>query len=574
MTVTSTLTRKEFIGTGVATEFDLSPMRVFSAAELRVTVNGAVLPSFTFVADGNGSGEVLITPAPANLATVVVEANPAFTQQIDFENEGPYLPETQNEGLDRSVARDLVLKAGVDRSVRVDSGSAPIAPLTPVPGQFLTWISADQIGSSSGTGADAGLRTDLAQPDGAELVGFGSKSLGFYINVIKPVEYYGAIGDGMAYDSAAINLACATDNRVVFRPDKTYRINQSLPLATDRKFIGEGAIILVDANVPAVTNTTGASVLFAEMENLILRANQNIAASCLALVDTSWSKFRNIRQDRAVGGAGFAYFVRLLGSVSACYWNKFFDVVGTALTVGGFRISGGSNDNRFYDAHMVNHISGYPTERGLWVENGANNAFFGLTLEAIWNAVGQTHGVYFDTQSVGTVIESLRTEGATGTDAANGYAVHWAGQANSIKGHRLLGLQGYTGDPFQNGHNWSGITGISGAGAAYGVHGSQFNLPHLNGGPLVDPGSIAYDPIDGQVKVFRDSARTLTCSPAISDQNMNNKRVDNCQLIALADGISVPAAVAGQAILFVDSADGDLKVRFGDGLIKAVAFDT
>jgi len=172
LTVISTLTRKEFIGTGVATEFDLSPMRVFSAAELTVTVNGAALSSFTFVADGAGSGEVLITPAPANLATVVIEANPAFTQQIDFENEGPYLPETQNEGLDRSVARDLVLKAGVDRSVRVDSGSDPIAPLTPVPGQFLAWTSGGQIGSSSGTGADAGLRTDLATSGGSALVGF------------------------------------------------------------------------------------------------------------------------------------------------------------------------------------------------------------------------------------------------------------------------------------------------------------------------------------------------------------------------------------------------------------------
>jgi hypothetical protein len=572
LTVTSTLTRKEFIGTGVATEFDLSPMRVFSAAELRVTVNGAVLPSFTFVADGNGSGEVLITPAPANLAAVVIEANPAFTQQIDFENEGPYLPETQNEGLDRSVARDLVLKAGVDRSVRVDSSSAPIAPLTPVPGQFLTWTSGGQIGNSSGTGADAGLRTDLAQPDGAELVNFGSKSLGFYINVIKTVEYYGAAGDGVAYDSAAINLACATDNRVVFRPDKTYRINQSMPLATDRKFIGEGAIILVDANVAAVTNTTGASVLFAEMENLILRANQNIAASCLALVDTSWSKFRNIRQDRAVGGAGFAYFVRLQGSVSACYWNKFFDVVGTALTVGGFRIGAGSNDNFFYDARLINHISAYPTELGIWLENGSNNQFFGASLEAIWDAPGaaNAYAVRIDTGCDGNGFYGLRTEGHGAS--VNHFAINWnGGRGNVIQGHRLLGMGTHVGDP--QGNEWDGLNVVGGAAAGY-MGSTQVRMPFSPGAPASDAGAMKYNTTNGRFQGFRDSARDFCMSPAFFAHDMGNQRIDNCQLIALADGITAPAAVAGQAILFVDAADGDLKVRFGDGLIKVVAFDT
>lgn len=41
----------------------------------------------------------------------------------------------------------------------------------------------------------------------------------------------------------------------------------------------------------------------------------------------------------------------------------------------------------------------------------------------------------------------------------------------------------------------------------------------------------------------------------------------------LLDGISAPAAVAGWAFLFVDSADGDLKVRFGDGVTKTIVTD-
>jgi hypothetical protein len=44
--------------------------------------------------------------------------------------------------------------------------------------------------------------------------------------------------------------------------------------------------------------------------------------------------------------------------------------------------------------------------------------------------------------------------------------------------------------------------------------------------------------------------------------------------IKIVDGVDAPAAVAGYVFLFVDSADGDLKVRFGDGTIKTISVDT
>lgn len=42
----------------------------------------------------------------------------------------------------------------------------------------------------------------------------------------------------------------------------------------------------------------------------------------------------------------------------------------------------------------------------------------------------------------------------------------------------------------------------------------------------------------------------------------------------LKDGIAEPNAVSGYAILFVDSADGDLKVKFSDGVVKTIVTDT
>ena len=44
--------------------------------------------------------------------------------------------------------------------------------------------------------------------------------------------------------------------------------------------------------------------------------------------------------------------------------------------------------------------------------------------------------------------------------------------------------------------------------------------------------------------------------------------------VIIPDGIAAPAALAGKAKLYVDTADGDLKVIFADGTIKTIATDT
>jgi hypothetical protein len=45
-------------------------------------------------------------------------------------------------------------------------------------------------------------------------------------------------------------------------------------------------------------------------------------------------------------------------------------------------------------------------------------------------------------------------------------------------------------------------------------------------------------------------------------------------VMGLNDGITAPATIAGQASIYVDAADGDLKVKFGDGTVKTIATDT
>lgn len=44
--------------------------------------------------------------------------------------------------------------------------------------------------------------------------------------------------------------------------------------------------------------------------------------------------------------------------------------------------------------------------------------------------------------------------------------------------------------------------------------------------------------------------------------------------VLLEDGITAPSAVSGRAIIYVDAADGDLKIKFADGFVATIAADS
>lgn len=44
--------------------------------------------------------------------------------------------------------------------------------------------------------------------------------------------------------------------------------------------------------------------------------------------------------------------------------------------------------------------------------------------------------------------------------------------------------------------------------------------------------------------------------------------------LRLIDGVPAPAPVSGSAVIYVDEADGDLKIKFSDGTTKTIVVDT
>ncbi len=45
-------------------------------------------------------------------------------------------------------------------------------------------------------------------------------------------------------------------------------------------------------------------------------------------------------------------------------------------------------------------------------------------------------------------------------------------------------------------------------------------------------------------------------------------------ILALEDGVTAPSATVGFAKIYVDTADGDLKIVYGDGTVKTIVVDT
>jgi len=44
--------------------------------------------------------------------------------------------------------------------------------------------------------------------------------------------------------------------------------------------------------------------------------------------------------------------------------------------------------------------------------------------------------------------------------------------------------------------------------------------------------------------------------------------------VMLVDGVTAPSTIAGIGQIYIDTADGDLKIKYGDGTVKTIVVDT
>lgn len=298
MTVTVTdILAGPFYPNGVTTAFPFSfkipsaeEVRVFSYADGVEAVLDPGLYSVAISADAEGGSINFTLPPSSALAPLFIEADPLFTQQANFNNNG-FLPRTINPQLDRGAIRDLILREKVDRSIlfpRGESGvmlpeaaarkSGKVLGFNAITGAFEVQGAGAFKGDPGGNTMAIGLfaiastlsiplGTDLVQTSGSVVRGMGfaryayddavdaayvashplssfisANGRGFKIaeNAVDPVMF-GALGDGSNDDTPAFQAAQDTGLPVVWSiPPVQWKLTDTLKIDPGANIRGVG----------------------------------------------------------------------------------------------------------------------------------------------------------------------------------------------------------------------------------------------------------------------------------------------------------------------------------------------
>jgi hypothetical protein len=147
-------------------------------------------------------------------------------------------------------------------------------------------------------------------------------------------------------------------------------------------------------------------------------------------------------------------------------------------------------------------------------------------------------------------------------------AINIAGARNTLNDNTLIG-----------GSKCSyGINAASGSPAATYLDCSRNRITGMVSGPINDVANEATNWFAGnhsdQAFTFGANSKhegnwqdgTTTVYPFKMPVSMDS--------LQITDGITAPSTVSGKAVIYVDTADGDLKIKFGDGTVKTIVVDT
>jgi len=235
------------------------------------------------------------------------------------------------------------------------------------------------------------------------LVGFKANGTGAVATTMQSklresvsVKDFGAVGDGVTDDTAAIQAAIDTNTKLVFIPEGTYKITSSLRLAFGQNLMGFGwwGTILnwrPTSDIVCVRNKTGAT--YCGISNL--QINSISDTNYAAQFNTSYGNF--VKDCRIHGRFDIGI---ILHDTYVCN-IKNVDTTGTWFKRIIVAISSASN------AHVVDrlHTSSLPTDAGtpligVAIEGGQGN----VVRDSLFQ--GQTIGVYIAGGAVSTEINN------------------------------------------------------------------------------------------------------------------------------------------------------------------------
>lgn len=262
--------RDQYVASASQTVFDFT-FALLDEGDLAVTqeTDGTVATlvlgdDYTVTINADGTGSITLSSGATVGDILTLYRETVIERSFDYATLGDFFAEQVNEELDRLTTIQQEINTKLLRSVRLSpsdqrTGSDILMPSkADCVGKFWAWGAQGQLIASSGTGADAGLRDDLASTDagnGAELVGQPTLYAPEYLQTvsdilnglpvsllrfINPTYHSGIRGGTDTHElSAEINDAIREAPTLLI-PQGQFYIEDTLLFSNDRTLAGTG----------------------------------------------------------------------------------------------------------------------------------------------------------------------------------------------------------------------------------------------------------------------------------------------------------------------------------------------
>lgn len=302
MTVSSEVNSVSYSGNG-ATQIFAVPYYFLADSHLRVVLRAAdgtetvqaITTNYTVSGAGNpAGGQVTMLAAPDTGVTLVILRNVPATQETDYVANDPFPAESHERALDKLT---MLVQQGVfeyGRALRVPDSDPEPSRLPPTSQRANQVLGFDALGDPIAVSPASGSATELAlrladgvtPGNGADMVGYDATntvrdiitSIKLALGLVKNiVTDFGAVGDGVADDTAAFNAAIAYHNArggidflnvlgtTIFVPDGRYKIGATNPIARSGfELVGSsrsGAILLCQPGTTTFTFGNGTDIV-------------------------------------------------------------------------------------------------------------------------------------------------------------------------------------------------------------------------------------------------------------------------------------------------------------------------
>lgn len=363
-----------YLASGSQTVF-IFPFPIFESTDLKVYIDGAPqISGFDIAGAGETEGgTVTFSAAPASGAVVILERELPIERVTDYLEGGDFSAQSINNELDYLVAALQQVSRVNDTMLKYGDHETP--GLTDLPARAVRANKALGF-DGDGNPVAVSLEGSMAAPNfTATGTGAATRTSTDKFSDLISIKDFGAVGNGIADDTLAIQRALAAHD-TVFVPPGTYLIAGTIAIGARKTLMGAGqkSVIKCQSNAFAAIEIRAG---FTTLQNLRIENGQ----VGIKLFGADSECVQNLISDVQIIGAQTGMVLDgYTDTNKPCYWNTLRNILIEQPTLHGVHMmksgSGDTPNANHFHAVRVYSKSAPTTGSGFYIEHGGNaNSF-------------------------------------------------------------------------------------------------------------------------------------------------------------------------------------------------------